>query len=185
MRKLNLLPKEILISQQNKRLILVCVFIGGVLVVLLIFAVVATDNSILFLENEILKAQDDIAKIKSKLQGKNDDLIILRDFEKRRFFYNERLKNKTNYYTVLANIIDLVPEEINIFYVGIEESNKIKITGFTPSHIHVALLMNEFKTIEGIADVSLGYTRLMDSKSAEIHNYDFEIIIELAKERQQ
>ena len=106
MRKLNLLPKEILISQQNKRLILVCVFIGGVLVVLLIFAVVATDNSILFLENEILKAQDDIAKIKSKLQGKNDDLIILRDFEKRRFFYNERLKIRQ--ITILSWLISLI-----------------------------------------------------------------------------
>jgi len=74
-----------------------------------------------------------------------------------------------------------VPKEVNITSIRIDESNKLKINGYTPSHIHIALLMEELKTIDNVFDVSLGFTRLMDVNGEVKQDYNFELIIELVK----
>ncbi|HHY42014.1 MAG TPA: fimbrial assembly protein [Thermoanaerobacterales bacterium] len=185
MHKLNLLPKEILVVQNKKRLSLFCILAGGILLVLLIVIIITTSNSILFLEDEILKAHQDIAKIKSKIQINSDIQKILNDFEKRQKIYNDVFKNKTNYSTTINCIVDLVPNEVSIIYIGIEESGRIKISGYTPRHVYVSRLMEDLKTIDGVLDVLLGFTRFTEFRYDVKHNYAFEIIVELSKERLQ
>lgn len=183
MHKLNLLPEEILISQNKKKRNLFCILTANILLILLIFIVVSINNSIKFFESKILEAHQDITEMKSEMQNKNAVQKILSDFEKRQNFYDDTTKNKTKYYTILNNIINLVPKEINITSLSIVESNKIKINGYTPSHIFIALLMEDLKNIADVVDVLLGYTRLMDVKDEVKQDYNFEIIIELAKDR--
>jgi len=184
MHKLNLLPKEILISQNKKKLGLFCVLIASILLIFLTFIVVSTHNSIIFFENEIYKVHQNISEMKSKILDKNVDQKTLRDFETRQNFYNEATKNKTNYSIILNDIINLVPTEINVTSISIDKSNKIIINGYTTSHTYIALLMEELNTIDDILEVTLGFTRLLDAKDDDVRrDYDFEIIIVLAKDR--
>lgn len=182
MHKLNLLPKEILASQNKKKFGLFCVLTGSLFLLLLTLIVAIVNNSIKSFENEIYIARKDISEMRYKLSN-NLDKKTLRDFEKRLNFYNASSKDITDYYTILDEIINLLPKEISIYSISLNKSNRIKINGSTPSHKHLALFIDELKTIDDIQEVTLGFTRLMDAKDEDIVkiDYDFEIIILLAE----
>ncbi|MGB4130857.1 MAG: hypothetical protein WBK45_02820 [Tepidanaerobacteraceae bacterium] len=186
MHKLNLLPKEILISQKKKKLGVFCIIAGSLLLILFIIFFTKVDNSIKLYENKIYVANKDISEMRSKLNyyfGQK----TLRDFEKRQNFYNAAARDKTNYSAILTDIVNLLTDDINVSSISVNKSNIIKINGFTPGHKHVALLIDDLKTLDGVQEVTLGFTRLISTSDEEgsIGVYDFEISILLVKDRWQ
>jgi len=180
MHKLNLLPKDIQISQNKRKLGLFYVITGSLLLIFIIFVMVNLNYSIKLLENEIYLILKDISEMKPQIIN-NFEQKILEDFERRQSFYNISVSNNIpRYSAILDDVIYLVPTEIAISSISLDDSNDIKIKGYTTGHKYIAMFMEELNTIDNILDVSLGFSRLMDTKEEDgiEKNYEFEIIIQ-------
>jgi len=183
MHKLNLLPKEILLSQSKKKSVLFYIFSVTVLLSLLILIIVSINNSIKFIENKIYVAQKDITEIKSRL-----NILVpqkLRDLEKRQNIYFALMNKNTNLSTTIDNIINLTPPQIKLTTISFNRADKIKINGYAQNLKYIAQFIEELNTEDNILKVSLGFIRLIDFKDEHVvkGQYNFEIVVILAEGR--
>jgi len=184
MHKINLLPKEILISQYEKRFRLLCISAVILLLVLSALVVAAINNSIEVLEKEIHMAQTEIFGMRTNIDGGYIQELLL-NIEKRQNFYMAAENNKTVYYGVLNDIISFVPEEVNIVSISLSETNKLKINGYSPSLGYIAVYMDELKSLDDVVEVNLGFAQLTDAGHWDgvSSDYRFELNILLKKGR--
>lgn len=183
MHKLNLLPMEVLNSQNRKKRDLFFVLMVSIVFLLLIYFLVFINNSKNYLENEIHDVSIDIVDMKAEMQSRGNHEQILKDFEKRQHIYEGLMQNKINYSKILNHTIMLIPREITVISLRIDTAGNLRISGYAPSNAYVARIMEDIRTIDGIIDVSLGFTRFAEAKDEIDPGYNFEIVIELAKDR--
>ncbi len=182
MHKLNLLPKEVLINRSKKKCRLIFILIISILSVILVCSLVFINNSKSFLENEIYNTSQEVINMKAEMQNRSNYENILKDYETRQNVYKDLMKSKLNYSRILNQTIFLISEGITVNALKIDTSNYLRIDGYAPSISYVAQIMEDIKTIDGVIDITLGFTRFAETKNEIDHCYHFEIVIKLTED---
>ncbi len=179
MRKLNLLPQEISHNMLKRKRRLVLVLIICLLLITSLCGLIFIDSRKNRLKNEVSSLLQDLTAIKVKIKDKSKYEDILRDFETRQAVYTDLTKNKIKYSQVLNKIILLIPEEIILDTLKVDSVDYIKIYGFAPKLGDIARIMEDIKKINGVIDITLGFTHFIEVGTKANSHYHFEIVVEL------
>lgn len=178
MHKLNLMPSEMLTKMSRKTRRPIFVFGACIFILLFLSSTVLINRSNDLLKEEIRSVHKDILEIKKTGEFE----LTPEDLNKRQNAYKDLSKTKINYARKIDELVKVVPDSVSIISLKAGEDRLLNFYCHAVDNASVAEAMENFTNTEDVSDIQLGFVRRREAKSEFTANYDFELLVELAKD---